>query len=416
MATAWLWWEAGRGSGPIWRCEVRKVLPFREAYEPVQKSGWAKIERTYQLISPLFGGGAEPKQADPVSAVRASSLKGQLRFWWRAARAGGMSLEDMWKKEAELFGAAAGNEGQASPLVIEIEPLSLGQEQFPFYLEPGRGFPKNRSDVAPGYVAFPLQANKQDPNNYPVRVGVRFRLCLHFPEALRSEIEAAVWAWERFGGLGGRTRRGFGAVWPEGVNPPDAKTLEAEWDKYVRPGEAPQGVPSLSGAKWRVVERSWRDVVQQYQKFRQSRNAGQQPNRPGRSHWPEPDVIRAMLGRSAPKHSRPIYNPPILKLPRAQFGLPIVVHFKDRGDPSTRIIPANPDYERLASPLVFRPLSEKRSLVLILNTPRTPPGGVRIENNKTVDTQLTQAEAKQGYLNTLLKGEPDPLLAFLKQL
>jgi len=393
---------------------VRRVAEFKDAYSPKPKAGFAAIERTYRLISPLFGGGAEPKYADAVSTVRTTSLKGQLRFWWRAARTGGMSLEQMRSREAEIFGAAAGDGGQASPLLIEIEPLESGQEKHPFFFEAGRSFPTNRPEVAPGYVAFPLQANNQDRNNYPVRVGVRFRLRLRFPEGLREEIEAALWAWERFGGLGGRTRRGFGAVWPEGAGVADAKTLEAQWKHYVKTGNPPEGVPSLSGARWKLVSLSWREVVERYRRFRQSRNAGQQTNRPGRSHWPEPDVVRAVLGRAEPRHRIPIHSPLIRKLPRAQFGLPIVMHFKDRGDPSTRIVPVNPDLERLASPLIFRPLGEKTSVVLILNAPRTPPGGVRIEENKTaLDTRLSPDEAQR---IAPLKGEADPLLAFFKQL
>ncbi|GIW29299.1 MAG: type III-B CRISPR module RAMP protein Cmr1 [Meiothermus sp.] len=392
---------------------MRKVPVFQEEYHPKLKSGWIELERTYRLLTPLFGGGVNPKYADPVSAVRATEIKGQLRFWWRAARAGGLSLQAMREQEAELFGASSGDKGLASPLVLEIEPLDLGQEREPFYLEPGKSFPKNRPEIAPGYVAFPLQSNRQDPKNYPVRVGVRFRLRLRYPERVRQEIEAALWAWEHFGGVGGRTRRGFGAIWPEDATPPTQQAIQAEWNKFVRKGEAPEGVPSLSGARWRLVERSWREVADLYQKFRQARNAGQQPNRPGRSRWPEPDAIRNLLGRAAPKHRQPILQPPILKFPRAQFGLPIVVHFKDSDDPSTQIVPASSEIERLASPLIFRPLADKRSIVLILNTPRTPPGGVALQTGKAVDIQLTQSEAQR---ITPLKGEADPLLAFLNQL
>jgi len=383
---------------------VRRVPVFQEECRPTLKSGGVVLERVYRLLTPLFGGGVTPRYADPVSAVRATEIKGQLRFWWRAARAGGLTLEAMREKEAELFGAATGEKGQASPLVIEVEPLDFGQEQYPFYLEPGRNFPRNNPKVAPGYVAFPLQSNKQDPNNYPVKVGVRFRLRLRYPERLRLEIEAALWAWERFGGVGGRTRRGFGAIWPDNARPPTREDIQAGWSQYVRGGKAPEGVPSLSGAQWCLVERPWQKVVELYRSFRQCRNPGQ--HRPGRSHWPEPDAIRAIL--------RPgNFQPQILKFPRAQFGLPIVVHFKDNSDPNTQIVPANPDVERLASPLIFRPVGERHSVVLILNTPRTPPGGVALQGGKPVDVELTSTEAQR---ITPLKGEADPLLAFLKQL
>ena len=85
---------------------MRRVAEFKDTYSPKPKGGFATVERTYRLISPLFGGGAEPKYADMVSAVRATSLKGQLRFWWRAARAGGMSLEQMREKEAKIVGSS----------------------------------------------------------------------------------------------------------------------------------------------------------------------------------------------------------------------------------------------------------------------------------------------------------------------
>jgi CRISPR-associated protein Cmr1 len=162
-----------------------------------------------------------------------------------------------------------------------------------------------------------------------------------------------------------------------------------------------------------VVELSWRKVVELYQKFRQLRNPGQQPGRPGRSHWPEPDAIRSVLKRAAKRHSQPILQPPILKFPRAQFGLPIIFHFKDNGDPNTEVVPADSEIVRLASPLIFRPLAEKHCVVLVLNTPRTPPGGVALKNSRKVDTELTQAEASR---ITPLKGQQDPLIAFLNQL
>src|SRR5436853_6010980 len=68
------------------------------------------------------------------------------------------------------------------------------------------------------YAAFPLQ---ETPKN-SVSTGVKFTLKISFPERikdgngpdalLRNEIEAALWAWETFGGIGARTRRGFGAL------------------------------------------------------------------------------------------------------------------------------------------------------------------------------------------------------------
>src|SRR5690606_634184 len=64
----------------------------------------------------------------------------------------------------------------------------------------------------PAYVAFPLRSTKQDPKNYDAWKGIEFTLTLTVDQTYLPELEAALWAWETFGGVGGRTRRGFGAI------------------------------------------------------------------------------------------------------------------------------------------------------------------------------------------------------------
>ncbi|KPL80188.1 type III-B CRISPR module RAMP protein Cmr1 [Herpetosiphon geysericola] len=63
--------------------------------------------RSYKLITPLFGGGVEAGLNDPLTPIRASGIRGQLRFWWRAIRGGGYSsVDDLRAKEAEIWGSA----------------------------------------------------------------------------------------------------------------------------------------------------------------------------------------------------------------------------------------------------------------------------------------------------------------------
>ena len=45
-------------------------------------------ERTYKLITPLYGGGVEAGKTDSVTPIRGTEIRGQLRFWWRAMRGG----------------------------------------------------------------------------------------------------------------------------------------------------------------------------------------------------------------------------------------------------------------------------------------------------------------------------------------
>ena len=55
-----------------------------------------------------------------------------------------------------------------------------------------------------------------------------------YPTQWSAEIEAALWAWETFGGLGARTRRGFGALHLLEINGESARSLpDLTWDRNV---------------------------------------------------------------------------------------------------------------------------------------------------------------------------------------
>jgi CRISPR-associated protein Cmr1 len=222
--------------------------------------------REYELITPLFGGGAETQRTDPVAVVRASEVRGQLRFWWRATRGGqfGGNPEDMKKAEDLLWGSTS----QPSLVDIEVEvdqsaewyplipehrnpnfrPLDMqntpippakmtdpatawslnGQSKFrnnqgQFRTLRGVGDPASRDS----YVAFALKDQRG-----VLLEGVRFSLRITLPHKWPKntsiqyagtpleEVAASLWSWETFGGVGARTRRGCGALQRIGVEPP----------------------------------------------------------------------------------------------------------------------------------------------------------------------------------------------------
>jgi len=396
----------------------RKVRAFEEALAPRRKEekgallrpNGARVltwERTYTLITPLFGGGVEPREADPVSVVRATEVRGQLRFWWRALRgwqAKG-SLEELRNLESALFGSAG--EGGASPVAVEVEVLERGEDVE--VAQYGR--------AVQWYLGFPLRG---EGGWAPVKKGVAFRLRLRFPERVKSlnlaeELEAALWAWETFGGIGARTRRGFGALLREGASPPTEEEIRERLGRYSRQGGWPEGVPHLTPQSLvRVVPLSWKELAERYQAFRQARPGGNSRS-PGRSLWPEPDEIRRLTGRHAPTHPP---RHPVRKFPRAHFGLPIIFHFKDRGDPPDTTLKL-PEAERRASPLLFRPLGKEQRpcVVAVLEGDRFPEEKLLLEdrNERTweVDPWLTPEEARQ---IPLLRGQVDPVRAFVESL
>lgn len=407
----------------------------------------------YKLITPLFGGGVNPAEADPVTVVRGTEVRGHLRFWWRATR-GGQFDENLAKmKEAEdrLWGAAStGENSRPSTVSVEIILDNRGQPDAPFEVVAGldrRGIPRmrprpRRNSAAPAYAAFPLQPTENEAMNgapiKTVQVDVEFTLKITFCQKDQLEVEAALWAWETFGGIGARTRRGFGALCrlgPDGrpESPPQVddvrQMLQRNLQKYVVTGNWPKDVPHLSQNVSFKVTRSasrpvtaWQDLIDSLKDFRQMRNPGTQANRPGRSLWPEPDAIRRLTKRRSRLHGNALSN--IDKFPRAEFGLPIIFHFKDErdGDPvDTTLQGANND--RLASPLILRPLAcannQAVGLVLILEHPDLLPGGLVLkegQKNHPVQSLDKTGPSNEVQAIKLLQGDPDVLRAFLNSL
>lgn len=393
--------------------------------------------RHYALITPLLGGGVEPGEADPVTTIRGSEIRGHLRFWWRACRGGCFNgdLAEMKKAEDELWGAAS-TEKNPRPAQVEVavKVTNQGREEKPF---------ERRAKPSPewkdlAYAAFPLQ-DKSPPGK--VREGVAFTVTLTFPQKKQAEVEAALWAWETFGGIGARTRRGFGALKLVGVDdrpvtPPRADEVEAVIRegllKHVVSGSWPEDVPYLPSGRplnLKITEAhsdpraAWGYLIRRLKDFRQRRHPGTSPGRPGRSKWPEPDEIRRLLDRRCAKHAKPLSS--VRKFPRAAFGLPIVVHFKDAGagDPDDTMLRGQ-DCKRLASPLILRPLActgGTAGLALVLEGTGVfkLPGGLVLSQVKgpgkswPVEAAVDRDEAQQ---ISPLQGNPDVLQAFFKTL
>ncbi len=365
--------------------------------------------REYQLITPLYGGGVKPTEPDPITVVRATEIRGQLRFWWRACRGGEFNgkLGAMKEEEDSIWGKAyeKGDRilSQEQTIQIIVEPLkqSTNDNIEPFKVETdNRGQKQSRYDrdtSIPAYAAFPLQHTQEElqqakPPHKKVRDNVKFRLTISFPSNRRDDVAAALWAWETFGGIGARTRRGFGALHCISIKE-NEQTLELdlpqadhqqaqEWiqerlTKYVVDGSWATSVPHLKkqSMAFKVVSRGnthdrwavWKNLIDTLKSFRQRRRSSTRPDarHPGRSIWPEPSAIRQSTHQSLPAHANPIPDPPINKFPRAAFGLPIIFQFKDRND-------RNPDdpsrdprktvlqlatSERFASPLILKPLA-----------------------------------------------------------
>lgn len=269
--------------------------------------------------------------------------------------------------------------------------------------------PFNGQDSALPYALFPFQGETPPPNrnatvSLPPAACIRrasFRLTLRCPNILWAQVEPAIWAWANFGGMGGRTRRGCGAILCKELAPRDHTHLAEQLKAFALQRSPVHEWPTIAelvlhGTVDPVDDpiRVWNRLIRLFRRFRQgvgfARNPGQQANRPGRSRYPEPEAIRRVTGQRSSQHAR-LAHLPDDAFPRAELGLPIVFHFQGQGEPTPDPIlyPSNSTdgkpQERMASPLILKPvaLADGKAIPLILRL-RTPPlSGVDLRRGDT---------------------------------
>jgi len=260
--------------------------------------------RSYQLLTPLFGGGAVTQQADAVTTVRAAEIRGQLRFWWRAIRGGFCNgdLALMRRREAAIFGAASTiAEPRPSPLSVVVSDGRFTGEVHPWRIVRGESKYVKESRI-PQYAGFPLKPDAEVALNLPqgtagtasVTEGVAFTVTLRYPKTVKDgtvtvemqeELNAALWAWETFGGIGARTRRGFGTLHqkqeengrlPNYANKERAlDVVRAKLKTHLLGDKWPIGVAHIAEKTIiKAIQRSavdvvWKAVIEEYRKFRQ---------------------------------------------------------------------------------------------------------------------------------------------------
>lgn len=396
--------------------------------------------RHYRFLTYVMGGGVKVdghnKYADERTPIRAASIRGQLRFWWRACNPQNCkTIEELRKKEALIWGSAE----KPSSVVVKVAkqaaapiPCSIYHYKPTLDKKSGQMVPRLRS-IEKGdpiaYGAFSLQPVSEAQNQTPPAApGVlhnyqkhEFELIVRYNKALAKDIEWALWAWETFGGLGARTRRGFGAIERADKS---SKTIAENLEKLhmLRSNPPIDGVPSLVGARLEVAAqnfvnplKAWEHCLQILQSLRQGLGIGRNPPSPGsqspagRSRWPEPEEIRRLTEQRSSRHQK--LPKQVDRFPRAAFGLPIIFQFQggatkladSNKDPiKTELKPLNAD--RMASPLILRPIRDGdgyRAMALVLHAKMpeqielSATGKEKSNFNKKVQVGLDRGQAAQ---------------------
>ncbi|MFN3533315.1 MAG: type III-B CRISPR module RAMP protein Cmr1 [Candidatus Brocadia sp.] len=179
----------------------------------------AKIEKIcfeIETVTPMFLAGADGKTAE----LRPASLKGLLRYWWRALQSE-PDLVKLRKKEAMIFGSSEDGIGGSSfsIRVAYNNELKRSTDDLPKHnitvtsKSRGRSFLVNILE----YLAYgPCTYDRAKRRNVIVREyiqhGMKFTIHINFfKEDCISEILQAMYVFELFGGLGSKSRNGFGS-------------------------------------------------------------------------------------------------------------------------------------------------------------------------------------------------------------
>lgn len=230
------------------------------------------IQANFFVTTPLFLGDAGRE----ASRLALASLKGPLRFWWRAwayATSGAEEtaaqekgrLWDLHRREACLFGAAGRegeNPGGQSRVLLRLVSAQLGT---PLSVNsPLRDWQNQSAGAGARYLGYGLmgafgpRAGMLDRSCYPA--GGRFRVELLPRKDLRVEerdgLVAALKLLGLLGGIGARSRRGWGSLCLErlhggGVTEWSAPTAPMQYAaalKEVLPARAelPGGLPPFT--------------------------------------------------------------------------------------------------------------------------------------------------------------------------
>lgn len=157
-----------------------------------------------EIVTPLFLSGASPETAE----LRPNTIKNLMRWWYRAAK-GEITDVKHNSKEFELFGSTE-NAGKFIPKIIR---RGSRINSYPF----GRNF--NNLPFGVQYLAFPfrpLKRNNFNPHRSQIKPTTTFEFSLNFLSGISLEEEKAViaafWLLVFLGGLGSRSRRGFGSI------------------------------------------------------------------------------------------------------------------------------------------------------------------------------------------------------------
>jgi len=160
-----------------------------------------------ETVTPMFLAGADGRTPE----LRPPSIKGSMRFWWRAMN-GHLSIGELRGAESKIFGGT-GENGRKSAITIRVPPQKLrsSKNKFPNHPVKVKSFNINILEyLAYGTFKYKKVQGNVFTRNY-IKSDQKFLIIINVHSKLKGEIINSLQILSTFGGLGSRSRNGFGA-------------------------------------------------------------------------------------------------------------------------------------------------------------------------------------------------------------
>jgi CRISPR-associated protein Cmr6 len=208
-------------------------------------AGGATFSAELILATPAYFAGADQSSQDGCD-LRGATLRGQLRWWWRTRHAAYLSNEELQALEAVIWGSS--KRGGAVAIRVVRDPSNKSPIPSPFKQLSQNREGKVRLDFSPAfagshgiqhdpgarktpglaYLAYgmdELDREKQRKRRWCLEAGAKWTLEIRArsPEfdggrislgAVLEEVKSSLFLLCRYGGVGAKSRNGFGSIQP----------------------------------------------------------------------------------------------------------------------------------------------------------------------------------------------------------
>ncbi|MCX7598107.1 MAG: type III-B CRISPR module RAMP protein Cmr1 [Armatimonadetes bacterium] len=312
---------------------------------------------TLRTVTPLFLGGAEPNKC---AELRPPSIKGVLRWWYRALHP---RLDP--GEEARIFGGADKDQGQAA-FFVRVS-CDQGGLQTVGPLEDD-SWTAEMAYLGYGLIRAPKKEEREAARGQGRRLrafinercyiepGQEFEIEIAFTgrgdtarEQTKKEVLDALWALVQFGGLGSRSRRGWGSLQATRIsgNVPETSLWHVHTTGFKKcvqellkrfekePPAAHTSFSSEARVLIRTTDLDWRSALNTVGGALKSARSSQAQATACQLYTDDKSAVEAFLEDCEPhfQGGSTGQRPRIARRPeRAAFGLPHNYFFKNRRD------------------------------------------------------------------------------------